>query len=124
MSEIARKENRVVTDRAIKVIRAVLATDAKFTTQNMIAEKLDVSKQTLSKWMIGESFVTIRDLVRICQRFGASPTYLILGIGEMFIKPNADLHKSTVEMTLADMNNRIGELEITFRKQLNGKKKR
>lgn len=46
MSEIARKENRVVTDRAIKVIRAVLATDAKFTTQNMIAEKLDVIPQT------------------------------------------------------------------------------
>lgn len=66
MSEPVRKENKVVTDRAIKVIRAVMATDSKLTTQNLIAEQLGVSKQTLSKWMGGESFITIRDFSRIC----------------------------------------------------------
>ena len=124
MPEPSSKHSKAVTDRAVKIIKAVIATHPKIRNQSLMAETLGVSKQTLSKWTSNEGYITIPHLVNICSRLKANPFYLLIGTGDMFLGGVTSIKKNDVEMTLVDLSVRIAELEVNLKKNKNGKEKR
>ena len=51
-------------------------------TQNDLAEKLDVSRQAVSRWEMGTAKPEFENLIAISDIFGVSIDYLLRGIGE------------------------------------------
>jgi hypothetical protein len=121
-------EARAVTSRLVLIMRSVTAYDPKVTTQTAFAEAIKTNKIAISKWIGGEAQATVKDIVNVCKRFRANPIYIILGTGDMFLTQPKEMKNTSVEMTLAELNLRLSQLEIDHRKNLispeNGKKKR
>jgi len=46
-------------------------------SQQVLAEKLRVSRQTISKWELGKSYPDLESLVMLAQLFGVSADYLL-----------------------------------------------
>ena len=49
------------------------------TTQEQLAEQLDVSRQSVSKWESGQSFPEMETLLRLCELYGVSLDILLRG---------------------------------------------
>lgn len=47
-------------------------------SQDALAEKLEVSRQAVSKWERDEALPEMDNIVRLCQLFGVSTDYLLL----------------------------------------------
>lgn len=76
-------------------------------SQEQLAEKLEVSRQAVSKWESGTSFPDIEKLVRICELFDVSTDYLIKD--EDASKPNQDVQQSVHiprKLYIIDINKR------------------
>ncbi len=60
------------------------------TTQEQLAEQLDVSRQSVSKWESGQSFPEMETLLRLCELYGVSLDILLRGsVEESRVKDTA-----------------------------------
>ncbi len=66
-------------------------------TQEELAEKLDVSRQTISKWEQGEILPEIERLVQLCELFHCSVDQLLRGNMDYTNKAYSDIRIVTVE---------------------------
>lgn len=73
--------------------------------QDVIAEEMGVTQQTVSDWKTGKTSPRINKLDKLAKVCGVSPTWLIAGVGSMFSEySEADLRKSIKEkLENADM---------------------
>lgn len=121
-------EGKAVTSRMLMIMRALIAYDAKVKNQSEFAEALGIGNVAISQWIAGVRTATVKDIVRACSTFRANPIFLLLGTGDMFLNKPQEMKTSSIEMTLAELNLRVGQLEILNRKAerevQNGKKKR
>lgn len=65
-------------------------------TQEDLAEKLNVSRQTISKWELGTSEPDLNMIIRLSELFSVSTDYLIMGsdfvASENEVKPNQNMN--------------------------------
>lgn len=75
-------------------------------SQEELAGKLNVSRQTLSKWELGESTPDMEKLILICDYFDISMDELVLGkeIEKKIVKQENDIVKILTEKILTDDN--------------------
>ena len=57
-------------------------------SQETLAEKLDVTRQSISKWELGTAQPDTEKIIRLCQLFGVTTDWLLLYKGPMSAKPN------------------------------------
>ena len=65
-------------------------------TQEQLAEKLNVSRQTISKWESDTTMPDVESMVRICQMFE-------LSLDELLLKEEKNVTERTIKITLEDL---------------------
>ena len=66
--------------------------------QDVIAKEMGVTQQTVSDWRTGKTAPRINKLEKLARVCGVSPTWLIAGVGAMYVEySEADLRKSIKE---------------------------
>lgn len=65
-------------------------------TQEQMAEKLNVSRQTISKWESGATMPDLESMVQICRMFQ-------LSLDELLLKEEENLTKGNEKITLEDL---------------------
>lgn len=71
-------------------------------TQEQLAEKLNVSRQTVSKWETDNTSPDLESIVRVCRIFRVSLDDLLMGGEEMEEETNAE-NKKDRQITLNDL---------------------
>ncbi len=51
-------------------------------SQEEMAEQLDVSKQSVSKWELDKAVPNVEKIIRMCEQFGVTTDFLLLGKDE------------------------------------------
>ena len=69
-------------------------------SQDQLAELLDVSRQSVSKWERNEAMPEAEKIVRISRQFGVSTDYLLLEEAE---EPEKEWHYRSIEEQLAEV---------------------
>ena len=75
----------LITNRFIKCHNALLEAQ-KVRSSSMLAKAIGVARQSLNRIVSGDSEVTVQILERFVEVFQASPNFLLLGEGPMFIE--------------------------------------
>lgn len=71
-------------------------------TQEQFAEKLNVSRQTVSKWEKGNTYPDLESIVRVCRIFHVSSDDLLLK-GEEMEEETKAVNKNDEQITLDDL---------------------
>ena len=70
-------------------------------SQEELAERLDISRQSVSKWESGESIPTLEKLIRISEIFEVSTDYLLK---DNFKEEKFDRNESSIYMNKIEEN--------------------
>lgn len=107
---------RDVTARMVQAVEAVLDNGSnRVTSQAQFAEEIGTQATQVSRWFNGKGSCTIEDVVRTCSRFRVSPSFVILGVGSIFmdgsVKQSPDQSMQKINLRIASLESRIGKLE-------------
>ena len=68
-----------------------------YLTQEELAEKMNVSRQTISKWELGSIMPEIEKLVELCEMFNCSVDQILRGSMDFSHEAYSDIKIVTVE---------------------------
>ena len=83
---------------------------SKHLSQEELAEKLDVTRQTISKWETDQSIPELDKIIPLCELYGITPNELLMGSGESIETIENRMSPSTEE--IAKRNKRAKGISI------------
>lgn len=84
---------------------------SKGMTQEYLAELLDVSRQSISKWELGQSIPDVEKIIRMSEVFQVSTDTLLLRKEEDILKNTNPLHLGCIYLVVKDFEKSIGFYE-------------
>lgn len=76
-------------------------------SQEALADKLGVTRQSVSKWELGQALPDTEKIVQICHLFGVSTDWLLLYEGPMLAKPNRQKLRFGMYLIVKNFNKSI-----------------
>lgn len=70
--------------RCLACMRAVIANDPDTSNELLFCNKIGLINTSLYRWKNGTGGPTLQNVVMICKKFNISPSYIILGQGDMY----------------------------------------
>jgi len=116
--------SKQVTARMVQIMKALIHTDPHVKSQKDFSVAIGVHPLVTSRWVKHKASCTLENIVNACNRFRINPNYLILGIGDMFQDPGKTAIKNKLEHQVADIDIRLGEVELAVRKLQKGASKK
>lgn len=83
-------------------------------TQQEMADKLNLKRNTIATYEIGKAFPSDRTIISICEKFGINEIWLRTGEGEMFSKVDIDDQYSISLGKLTKEENRFIKNAINY----------
>ena len=80
-------------------------------TQEQLAEQLEVSRQSVSKWELGQSIPDVEKIIRMSELFQVSTDTLLLRSGEEKQKNTNPLHLGCIYLVVKDFEKSISFYE-------------
>lgn len=106
-----------ITSRVLLVMEELVAS-RKVSTETELISQMNITHTTLYRWRARRHAPTIENIAFLCQRFGVSPAFIILGRGRMMTTEN-DL-QTELDAIFTRVRELSGQIEQLAR-QKNGK---
>lgn len=81
----------------------------KFNTQAAFAEYLNISRQQVTRYLNSENLLPIPTIIKLANDYNISPTWLLLGKGDMLL---SDDDKISNSQQLQELQDKVNKLEI------------
>ena len=95
-----------VRARVVRVMKRVMSEDPEIRSRNAFALRIGTTKVTVYRWENDTGSPTVDNIVNLCVEFGVSPSYLLLGKGDMFGK-EADPISTRILHTLSRLERKM-----------------
>jgi transcriptional regulator with XRE-family HTH domain len=104
---------RAITQRMLTVMRSIIASDPQVKNQEQFAKAIGIVKQALSRWKSGQANSTLENVAQVCHRFKVNPSYLIMGVGDVFLYSES---KVNIEHRVAELQLSVSQLQMQMSK--------
>jgi hypothetical protein len=103
-----------ITLRMIQLVDIIKLRDGEISGQKDFAKSIGANPSIISQWKTAKQHCTLAQVYSACQVYSVSPSWLVLGIGEVFMSGN-QITQLGVNQKVADLEKRIARMEFVLR---------